>query len=281
MVPATDTSLPPFFKADIELLGLVSGLRRAAKKEGPDAIGLMAVADELRAGGWHVEKNDRTGCAYVSADPALVARLIELENREFGGGDPENRRATIRETGIALGYPECCAEAFAAQPVQDDGSVMKSLMSRARSSDDLPWQLNFLIPMTGPVFYYPCRLDCAASLALAGRYLAAMESARPGAAERLRNILARPMLVAGRWDFVAFDGHVNGDGAISYTGFQTARDFHPVPAPSPAFAAFVSNLPPAGTIRTQDGVATACPAGSDVIGTTLQAHTPVLILNYR
>ncbi len=78
MVPATVTSLPNFFTTDIELLGLVSDLRRAAKKEGPDAVKLMEVADELRAGGWYVERNDRTGCAYVSADPSLIARLIEL-----------------------------------------------------------------------------------------------------------------------------------------------------------------------------------------------------------
>ena len=281
MVPATVTSLPNFFTTDIELLGLVSDLRRAAKKEGPDAVKLMEVADELRAGGWYVERNDRTGCAYVSADPSLIARLIELEDREFGGGNPEARRATIRETGITLGYPECCARAFAALPVQDDSSVMKSLMSQARPSDDLPWQLNFLIPMAGPVFYYPCRLDCTASLELAGRYLATLEQLHPGSTERMRRVLSRPMLVAGRWDFLALEGRLNDDGAVEYTGWQTARDFHPVPAPSAGFAAFMANLPAAGKIRIEDGVAVACPADSDRVAATLQTPEPVVILNYR
>lgn len=281
MVPATDTSLPHIFASDIELFGLISGLRPVAKKEGPDAEIIMRRADELRADGWHVERNERTGCVYVSRDAARARRLMELENQEFDGGNPDLRRQTIHEIGLALGYPDCCVRAFAALPVQDDAHVMAAMIRRDGGVLDLPWQLNFLVPMTGPVFYYPCRFDCAASLDLADRYLAAMEGTSPGTTDRLRQQLARPMLVAGRWDFLVLKGGVSADGRLIFSKFRTAGDFHPVPPPTAAFQAFVSLLPPSGTIVVRDGIATAHADGSNAIAAQFRSTSGIAILNYK
>ncbi len=255
----SNSKLREIFINDIELFGLMAGLRPVAKKEGPDAQRLMTMANELAAAGFTVVKNDMTGCAYVSQDADAVARLVELENREFTGGNPELRAQTIYEIGLMLGYPDCCARAFSRHKMQDDACVMGTFiaaeMAHAASTGTgnvltLPWQLNFLIPMTGPVFYYPCAADCPASLALANKYFAALESVRPGATEQIKQALAHPVLVAGRWDFVVIDGSVGDDGTINFTSWRTAADYHPVPAPSPQFTKFISDLPRNGVIMT-------------------------------
>lgn len=258
----SNSRLRDIFINDIELFGLMAGLRPVAKKEGPDAERLMAMSDELMAAGFTVVKNDLTGCAYVSQDRDAVARLVELENREFSGGNPELRAQTIYEIGLMLGYPDCCAKAFSSHRMQDDTHVMAEFIAQTRATHrtltgdsgstviTLPWQLNFLVPMTGPVFYYPCTADCPASLTLANRYLAALELARPGATEQMKQILAHPVLVAGRWDFVVFDGSADQEGTINFTSWRTAADYHPVPAPSPQFTKFISELPQQGHIKT-------------------------------
>ncbi len=281
MVPATDTLLHSIFTGDVELIGLVSGLRRVAKKEGLDADAFMKVADVLRADGWAVERNARLGGVYISRDPARVARLLELENLEFDGGSPELRRQTVNEIGQLLEYPDCCAAAFADLPVQDDSHVMRMMLDRFEGVGPLPWQLNFLVPMAGPVFYYPCSPDCPASLELARRYLVAMESASPGWVARTRSVLARPMLVAGRWDFLVFDGQASDEHTIEFRGWQAARDFHPVPPPSSDFAAFIADMPRCGTITLRDGIATATDCTTGQTAATFVAKNGIAVIDYR
>lgn len=262
METMSNSRLREIFINDIELFGLVAGLRPVAKKEGPDAQRLMAMSDELKAAGFTVVRNDLTGCAYVSQDADAVARLVELENREFSGGNPELRAQTIYEIGLMLGYPDCCAKAFSSHRMQDDTHVMAEFIAQTRATHraltgdsgssviTLPWQLNILVPMTGPVFYYPCTADCPASLVLANKYFAALESVRPGATKQIKDTLAHPVLVAGRWDFVVFDGTVGADGTINFTSWRTASCYLPVPAPSPQFQKFIDELPPHGHIKT-------------------------------
>lgn len=259
----SNNRLRDIFINDIELFGLIAELRPIAKKEGPDAAQLMLMTDELAAAGFTVARNELTGCAYVSKDADAVARLIELENREFGGGNPELRARTIYEIGLMLGYPDCCAKAFSAHQMQDDAHVMGKFISQTRQKADggqditgggnvvtLPWQLNFLVPMTGPVFYYPCTADCPASLELANRYIAALEQVKPGVTARKKQALAHPLLVAGRWDFVVFNGTVDMDGTIKFESWRVASDYHPVPPASAQFQKFIGELPAAGHIKT-------------------------------
>jgi len=282
MVLSTGTPLHDMFVHDIELFGLISGLRPVAKKEGADALRLMAASETLRGDGWFVAMNPRTGCAYLSRDGGRARRLMELENVEFDGGNPVLRRQTIREIGLALGYPDCCASAFAALPVQDDSSVMDAMFLKSRATRmDLPWQMNFLVPMTGPVFYYPCGFDCQSSLELADRYLAAMDALRPGTSGRMRAVLAHPVVAAGRWDFVVLDGRVMRDGSVAYTSWRKAADYHPVPPSTRDFADFLDALPQAGVIRVDGRDILAGPDdGSGAVTVTFRAGAAASLLNY-
>jgi len=281
MVPATDTPLYTTFLHDIELFGLVSGLRAVAKKEGPDANMLMARSRQFRDAGWFIEQNKHTGCAYVSADRSRLDRLMELEDREFDGGSPSDRRQTILEIGLTLGYPECCATAFASLPIQDDSHVMGAMLGRLPNvMSPIPWELSFLPPMVGPVFYYPCRPDCHASLDLARRYLDGLDAALPGTAASIKAKLARPVLAAGRWDFVALDGTVDGD-EVTYVDFSTPADFHNVPAPSTAFQAFISSLPRTGRIAVRDGQALGHAHGATVATAEFTSKNGLVLLDYR
>lgn len=281
MVPATDTLLYTTFVCDIELFGLVSGLRTVAKKEGPDAEMLMARSRQFRDAGWFIEQNQHTRCAYISADRPKLERLMELENREFDGGSPSDRRQTIFEIGLTLGYPECCAAAFASLPIQDDSHVMGAMLGRLPDvTNPIPWQLNFLPPMVGPVFYYPCQPDCHASLELATRYLNALDAALPGTTASIKAKLARPVLTASRWDFVVLDGTVDG-AEVTYAGFSAPVAFHNVPAPSAAFQAFLASLPRTGRIAVRDGQALGYARGMTVATAEFKSKNGLVLLDYR
>ncbi len=281
MVPATDTLLYTTFLQDIELFGLVSGLRTVAKKEGPDANMLMARSRQFRDAGWFIQQNQHTGCAYISADKSRLERLMELEDREFDGGSPSDRRQTIIEIGQALGYPECCAAAFASLPIQDDSHVMGAMLGRLPDvTTPIPWELNFLPPMVSPVFYYPCKPDCPASLDLARRYLDALDAALPGTAASIKAKLARPVLTASRWDFVVLDGKVDG-AEVTYVDFSAPVAFHDVPAPSTAFQSFVSSLPRTGRIAVRDGHALGYAHGITVATAEFTSKNGLVLLDYR
>lgn len=242
------------FINDIELFGLAVGLRPVAKKEGPDADQLMTISPELLSDDYFVLKNDRTGCTYLSEDPGLVEQLLDMENREISGGDPQQRKRTIHEIGLALGYPDCCASEFAGYRTQDDQNVMASIIRRENQQAgspvirNIPWQLNFLPPMAGPVFWYPCCLRCNESLLLADRYLKQIKQIRPEHAAIIQENLTGVILTVGRWDFVMFYGDLKPDNSVWFKSWRSARNFHPVPQSSPAFSTFMDSLPASGRL---------------------------------
>lgn len=256
------------FINDIEMFGLLTGLRPVAKKEGPDADRLVDLSSELLLEDFYVLKNERTGCAYVSGDPGIVERLLEMENREFDGGSPQLRKQTVREIGITLGYPECCATSFGSYRTQDDRSVMASIISKAGNDQGtpiirrIPWLLNFLPPMAGPVFWYPCDLRCRQSEKLAWKYLTEMNRLKPGAGDRMKKDLTGFVLMAGRWDFVMMYGTMSDDGVVHFDSWRCASDFHAVPEPSVDFRKFLDALPVNGRLWLDNGTALAADNGT-------------------
>lgn len=100
--------------------------------------------------------------------------------------------------GRLLGYPACCADAFATRwnEARDhhQGDVA-GLVAKTGGSGPFPWPLNPFLRYGGLelVPHFPCRYDCPESLALARRLLAALELAEPEHAAALRRDL--PALV--------------------------------------------------------------------------------------
>lgn len=242
--------MDPAFLEDIELYGLWRGFRDLAKKEGPDADRLAGETARLQQAGFAVLRNARSGSLYVARDEAAAREALSLEDRELAGGDPEARRRAIERIGRLLGYADCCAAAFAALPRQDDAHVMEHLLAPEPPAP-LPYLLNFLPPLVGPLIHYPCRLDCPACTEATTRIATAWEADVPGMGDRLRKNLAGPVLVSGRLDFLLLDGRMEGPEVASYRAARGADDFRPGMAPSKAFAAFRDRLPPEGTIEVR------------------------------
>lgn len=238
------------FLDDVELYGLWRGFRTLAKKEGPDADLLLSRPEALEGSGFHVRRNPRSGSVYVARDEATLSEVIALEDSELQGGDPVARIHAVERIGQLLGYPDCCARAFAELPRQDDDYVVERLLADDPPAP-LPWLLDFLPPLAGPVVHFPCRLDCAASHDLASRLAEAWDRDRPGTLARLRDDLAGPVLAAGRLDFLVLDGALESPGVASYRGFRGAGEYRPGMAPTPAFAFFRSELPPEGTLEIE------------------------------
>jgi hypothetical protein len=145
---------------------------------------------------------------YISRDPALARRAAALQTE----GDPS---AALVELGTLLGYPSCCAEAFARQDDRSNNSRNR-YWSRARTLapdgsalEPWPWELNNLDTMIAP--FYPCSYRCAHALAWARRTLAEAERADPALVVELRAVLARPVLYFDHDHQLAFDGTARGN----------------------------------------------------------------------
>ncbi len=268
------------FLHDIELYGLWRGFRDLAKKEGPDADRLAREADAIREAGFEVLRNARSGSLYVARNAEVAREALSLEDRELAGGDPEARRRAIHRIGHLLGYPDCCAEAFAALPRQDDAFVMDRLLAPEPPAS-LPWLLDFLPPLVGPVIHYPCRLDCPECLQRATRLVDAWETDVPGTRERLRKDLSGPVLAAGRLDFLVLVGAMDGPERATYRGFRTASDYLPGMHPTDAFAAFLAKLPPEGTIEVR-GMGALARDASGAVRAVMHGYGPrPRLLDYR
>jgi hypothetical protein len=100
--------------------------------------------------------------------------------------------------GRLLGYPACCADAFATRWNEarelHQGDVA-GLVAKTGGAGPFPWPLNPFLRYGGSelVPHFPCRFDCPASLDLARRLLATLELAEPAHAAALRREL--PTLV--------------------------------------------------------------------------------------
>lgn len=239
------------FLRDLELFTLAAGLRPLAKKEGLHADLLAAQADRLAAEGISILRAG-TGAAYAGRDPEALRRAVELDETEVSSREPGRRRAAILELGRLLGYPPCCARAFANLERQDDEHVAAALLG-PEPPERLPWELQFLPPVDSLVLHYPCSLDCAASLDLARRTLAALEAESPGSAARRRDALARIVVASGRFEFLVADTGVREKDRLQYRGLRSARDFHPQVPVAPAFEAFAQGLPTEGVLEVGPG----------------------------
>ncbi len=120
--------------------------------------------------GWLGRPESRTGTTrsadldrrpvFVGRDRALLLRAIECERAHTLDG--------ARELGALLGYPPCCVDAFVGH-IEDRRAVRLWASAAARTPpESFAARLNVLDPSTFTyVSWFPCRFDCAPSIALA------------------------------------------------------------------------------------------------------------------
>lgn len=114
---------------------------------------------------------------------ADVRRAAALTAKQNGRGPQEG---VTEELGRLLGYPACCARAYAAQPRAVKANSFWSYVAN-RVAEPGPVEPDFS-PLNPAIEFFPCSLRCAATVELSRKVLAAspVMSARVDAA-RLRN----------------------------------------------------------------------------------------------
>lgn len=216
---------------DRELARLGADGKRACLKEGvpvADAAGLveayraMGLAAEVlehhgldAAGNAHLP-GDRLAVVAVAADEATLRAVLAWQ-----------RRGDVAAMGAVMGYPRCCAEAFAAQPGRGDNVENERWTQRRGAGEPLAPPLNRLAGLR-LVSHHPCTPACFPSRLQAEAALSIVEACDPAAARRVRAALGRGVLfldhrraaaVAGRFEadellVEAFEPHRGAEAAF-------------------------------------------------------------------
>jgi hypothetical protein len=153
---------------------------------------------------------------FFSRDAGVARAAADLE-RTFATGAGTGAMqpdAFAREMGRRLGYPGCCVEAFvAAGPAATTADLLRAAHARSRSFD---WRLDVLDPRSPVTLvpHVPCRFDCAPSVALAERVLAALPALSPFLDRAAARLLGRTALLAGD-DALFLDAPADASGVVA------------------------------------------------------------------
>jgi hypothetical protein len=145
-------------------------------------------AGSLREGQPHLE-------LFLGRDEAMVNEAIALTDEMDAAEDDARWRACASRVGVLLGYPSCCAEAFAAEsPFLRVSYMWMYLMARLRHAGPACSLLN--PGLEHLVNHIPCSLSCEATQASAAALLEDIRD-RFGAkkAEALERSSRRPWLL--------------------------------------------------------------------------------------
>lgn len=194
----------PVAVIDLELEQLRAGARSVALKENVpaddaeslivayEAMGFaasIASQHDLAGGGDdHVHGSTHVNVA-VASDAATLDEALEMLAKHFDSPGPD----AIRNMARLLGYPLCCAEAFAESTLR--GSNVDNERHPFRRAPDTP--LSPFLNRLGRarlVSHFACRPDCEASIGIARRTLAVLADADAQAASALLAELERPVL---------------------------------------------------------------------------------------
>ena len=123
--------------------------------------------------------------------------------------------------GRLLGYPDCCASAFArrwkAAATEHQGDVVAACIA---SSGDGPhdWRVNILGRYFGSelIQHFPCRFDCAQSIALAAQNDRLLASWEPALHASFRGILDAPVLYTDTCGVAILSGATVDGSSVHY-----------------------------------------------------------------
>lgn len=154
------------------------------------------------------------------------------------------RAETTREWGLLLGYPPCCVDAYlewkekysaeidlvrwtwgrtpAGKKLHFGLNNVCNFFSRLTPRDaakyrrvgDINSKRGYPLANLHVISWHPCAYDCKKSAAAADRICDFFKTYLPEHAAMLKAVLARPVLVFGKYEFLSFDGKVAGDKLV-------------------------------------------------------------------
>lgn len=143
------------------------------------------------------ERVTERGCepeVFFGRDPDLVAEAIELTDRMDCAKDDDEWRACAARVGVLLGYPRCCAEAFASRaPFLRANYMWLYLMGRLEARGPVPPLLNPGLEQL--VNYVPCSGGCQATHQRARELLEAIRRRSSSEAEALEESSLHPWIL--------------------------------------------------------------------------------------
>ncbi|MBM4394113.1 MAG: hypothetical protein FJ087_00305 [Deltaproteobacteria bacterium] len=181
---------------------------------------------------------------FLSRDPVAVREAAGVE-RAFAAGRGSGAMQPdefARRIGRALGYPDCCVEAFVeAGRLATTADLLRAAHARSRA---FRWELDCLDPLSPVTLvpHVPCRFDCGPSLDLARRVLAVALPA------------VHPFLDGSAARLLARDARLYPDGGVVTSDADGGRPDSPSLRPGRPIHASVRAALPA---MLRDGVAGA------------------------
>ncbi len=165
----------------------------------------------------------------ISKDPSKISEFSEIC---FGKDD---RRNHIK-VGNLLGYPECCSKSYSEQGLKSPELRVRDNYHEAvvNSKRFYPFNNNtFCFYSKGDIYeekekldakhnelffnfkyphfisHLPCSFDCRGSLEYGKKVYEALKTEDSDAAELILNILSKPVLFFGPFDFIVFEGEAD------------------------------------------------------------------------
>jgi hypothetical protein len=201
-----------FAYLDRELELLLAGRKRALLAEGVGLAATARLVDAARAlglaaapvstheldeaSGRHAAGSSRA-IVCVACDEATLAEVTTAQRAVERGDAP-----AIRTMAELMGYPACCADAFASLPDRGDNLANeRAPFARAPGATLSPWSNR--LGRVRLVSHHLCRPDCAPSAELADAALEIVRRESPRAADWVRARVASPVLFldyARRWE---------------------------------------------------------------------------------
>ena len=181
-----------------EWLAFEAGLKAAIRVVLPQHANLAALEQRVHARSWGFFAPEHalefTGgdqhLAYVARDDAAARALADAERASMCD-DREERARRNAHVGRLLGYPGCCADAFAERMRRGvttclDGTTAHedyaAAEAAARASGTFLGRLNNLLPDRAHprlITWYPCRYDCPASAEFAAALMGVLRDRTP------------------------------------------------------------------------------------------------------
>ncbi|MFT7626189.1 MAG: hypothetical protein ACI9WU_005384 [Myxococcota bacterium] len=151
----------------------------------------------------------------VGPDRARVQAALKLREAPSLWERRPEHEAEVRELGELLGYPSCCARAYAELlPVT---TQLRPVARAAERTTIVHPQLNNVVRSSPRlVSWQPCAYDCAASLALVRPLEAAVLAAEPETHRLLLPILSAPRLIYSEHRQIIFSGRFTNAQRLVY-----------------------------------------------------------------
>jgi hypothetical protein len=222
-----------------EVLQLRGGLRTLIKCERGDLAGARQTAADFASLGFLTRVHDHGAprpIAFVARAPAVLEEAIALQ--AVIGGEARERRPAVVAMGARLGYPPCCAAAFADTPEQDDHTHVQRLADR--HTDPADPLLNWVSPELRLFSHFPCGPSCDASRDLAAATLELLAVVDPAVAAARLALLRSVMLLEQADAYAFLPGATRTGDRVDFDEVWSAIDFPRLLRSSAATAVYAS-----------------------------------------